>query len=58
VNLFLRRDQIVVRREERVLDRVLGLLWIAEHVPAERQDAAMMAVVDHLEGRTPALPDQ
>ena len=44
--------------EERVLDGVLGLLRVPEHVPAERQDAAMVAVVDHLERGRAAFANQ
>jgi hypothetical protein len=32
-----------------VLQDVLGLLVVAEHVPAEREQPAMVAVVDRLE---------
>jgi hypothetical protein len=38
-----------VRGDEGVLDGVLGLLEGAEHVPAEGQDPAVVAVVDGLE---------
>ena len=43
-------DEVAVGAEERVLDRVLGLVGRAEHVAAEGQDAAMVALVDLLEG--------
>jgi hypothetical protein len=38
-----------VRGHERVLDRILGLVDGAEHMAAERQHAAVVAVVEHLE---------
>jgi len=44
-------DEAAIRGDERVLHSVLGLLPIAEHVPAEGQQATVMAVVDRLEGR-------
>ena len=50
------RDRAIVGQEravrgaEGVLDRVLGLLQRPEHVPAEGQHAAVMAVVEDLEG--------
>ena len=37
-------------RGEHLLDRVLGLLRAAEHVAAEGQQRARVAVVEHLEG--------
>src|SRR6185436_4440842 len=36
--------------EEGVLERVLGLLARAEHVPAEAEDRAVVAVEERLEG--------
>jgi hypothetical protein len=41
--------QLPIGGEERVLDDVLGLLAGAEHVSAERQDGAVMAVEQRLE---------
>src|SRR5215207_8973317 len=45
-----------MRAQEGLLQRVLGVLAVAEHVPAERQQRRVMAVVEHLErsGVTPA----
>ena len=40
-----------------MLDRVLGLLGGAQHVTAEAEDAAQMALVEHLEGRLGAAAD-
>jgi hypothetical protein len=41
--------QRAVGRGEAVLQRVLGLLTAAEHLPAEGEQAAVVAVVDDLE---------
>ena len=51
------RDKIAVCRHERLLDGVLGLDLRPEHVAAEREDAAVVAVVDGLERRFVATPD-
>src|SRR3954469_6470786 len=45
-----------VGRGEGVLQRVLGLLPASQHVPAERDEAAVVAIVDGLEGRDAAVP--
>jgi hypothetical protein len=58
VDLLVGRDEVVVRGEERVLHSVLGLLEAREHVPAEREDRAMVAVVDGLEGGGLALANE
>lgn len=55
---LLRVHDVLVGREKRVLDGVLGLLVIAEHVPAEREDRAVMAIVCGLERGRAALSDQ
>ena len=41
-----------------MLERVLGLLLARQHVPAEGDEAAVMAVVDGHERRLVALPDE
>ena len=51
------RDEIAVCGHEGLLDCVLGLDLRPEHVPAEREDAAVVAVVDGLERRFVATPD-
>ncbi|HTX47553.1 MAG TPA: hypothetical protein VMD48_14820 [Solirubrobacteraceae bacterium] len=58
VHLAIARDEIVVGSEESVLNRILGLLRAAEHVAAERQNLAMVTVVQRLEGGPAALPDK
>ena len=58
MDLLLRGDQVVVRGEEGVLDGILGFLRIPEHMPAERQDAPMVAVIDHLECGRASFADQ
>jgi hypothetical protein len=58
VHLAVARDEIVVGREEGVLDRILGLLRAAEHVAAEGQNLAVVTVVQRLEGGSSALPDK
>ena len=51
------RGEVAVGGYEGLLDSVLGLLLGAEHVAAEREQPAVVAVVDHLEcGFVPA-PD-
>ena len=50
--------KVTVGRRERVLDGVLGLLGRADHVAAEREDPAVMAVVDGLERGLGAGTDQ
>jgi hypothetical protein len=50
-------DEVAVRRHEGVLDGVLGLLGRAQHVAAEPEDAAQVAVVEHLEGGLGARAD-
>jgi len=57
LNRLRRADQVPVRGHERVLDGVLRLLRGAEHVAAEREDAAVVAIVDDLEGRLGARAD-
>ncbi len=47
----------LVRTDVSVLQGVLGLFRGAEHVPAERQEIALVAVVDDLEGRLIAGAD-
>ena len=51
-------DELAVGGQERVLDRVLGLLDRAEHVPAEAEHAAVVAVEDRLERRLGAAAQQ
>ncbi len=58
VDLLVRRHEVAVGGGERVLDGILRLVGIAEHVPAERQDRPMMAIVGCLEGRRSTLADQ
>jgi hypothetical protein len=58
VHLAVARDEIVVGREEGVLDRILGLLRTTEHVAAEGQNLAMVTVIQRLEGGSSALPDK
>ena len=41
-----------------MLERVLGLLLAREHVPAEGDQAAVMAVVDRPRTRDVTLPDE
>jgi hypothetical protein len=41
-----------------VLDGVLGLLAVAEHVTAEREDATMVALVELFERGLAAGPDE
>ena len=48
---LVRGREVVVGRQERVLDGVLGFLEAPEHVAAERQDRAVVAVVGGLERR-------
>ncbi len=48
--------EVTMGRGEHLLHRVLGLLARAEHVPAERQDAGQVALVEHLEGVDVARP--
>ena len=43
--------EVAVGGHERVLDRVLRLVGRGQHVAAEREDAAVVAVIDRLEGR-------
>jgi hypothetical protein len=50
-------DELAEGREERVLDRVLGLLDGAEHVAAEGKDAAVVAIEDRFEGCLGAAAD-
>jgi hypothetical protein len=50
-------EQARVGRGEGVLDSVLGLVARAEHVAAEGEDAAVVAVVGHLERDLVAAPD-
>jgi hypothetical protein len=38
-----------VRAQERLLERVLAVLAVADHVPAEREQRRVMAVVERLE---------
>ena len=38
-----------IRAQERLLQRVLAVLAVAEHVPAERQQRGVMAIVEDLE---------
>ena len=49
--------EAVVGRDEHLLEGVLGLLLVAQHVAAERQELRGMALVDDLEGRRIAGPD-
>ena len=49
--------EAVVGRDEHLLEGVLGLLLVAEHVAAERQELRRVALVDDLEGRRVAGPD-
>ena len=49
--------QVAVGRHEGVLERVLGLLGRSQHVTAEAEDAAVVAVVDDLEGHVRAVAD-
>ncbi len=58
LDALVRADELAVGRHERVLDGVLGLLEGADHVAAEREDAAMVAVVDGLERRLGAGTDE
>jgi hypothetical protein len=58
VNRLLGAHEIVVCSEKRLLDGVLGFLRVAEHVPAERQDRAMMSVICGLERRSASLTNQ
>ena len=58
VDRLLGAHQVVVCRQESVLDGILGLLGRAEHVTAERQDRAVVTVVSGLEARRAAGPDQ
>jgi hypothetical protein len=58
VHLAIARDEIVVGSEEGVLNRILGLLRTAKHVAAERQNLAVVTVVQGLEGGSAALPDK
>ena len=53
-----RRAQRPVRAHERLLQRVLAVLAVAQHVAAEREQRRVMAVVDRLEGGRVALGDQ
>jgi hypothetical protein len=45
-----------ISRDEGLLHGVLGLVGGAEHVPAEGQDAAVVTVVQRLEGRLATAP--
>ncbi|MEO8687427.1 MAG: hypothetical protein ABI611_04310 [Solirubrobacteraceae bacterium] len=54
---LVRGEQVAVGGHEGVLARVLGFIGGAEHVPAEAQDAAQMAGIEHLEGRLGAVAD-
>ena len=58
VDRLLRGDEVAVRGQEGVLNGVLGLLGVAEHVASEGENPAMVAVVHGLECRRTALPDQ
>ena len=49
--------EAVEGRDEHLLEGVLGLLLVAEHVAAERQQLAGVPLVDDLEGRLVAGPD-
>jgi hypothetical protein len=44
-----RADERAVRGEERVLNGVLGVLSLSQHVPAEREDRPVVALVDRVE---------
>ena len=48
---------VLVRGEEGVLYRILGIRDRTEHVTAEAEDAAAVAVVKDFEGRRLAVPD-
>ena len=50
--------QVAVGGGERVLNGVLGLVGIAEHVAAERQNRLVISVVGGLKGSRAALSDQ
>ena len=43
-------EQRPVRAQERLLERVLAVLAVADHVPAEREQRRVVAVVERLEG--------
>ena len=58
MDLLGRRNQVAVGGQERVLHGVLGLLRVTQHVPAEGQDRAMMAVVNRLEGTSIPFPNK
>jgi hypothetical protein len=49
VDLLARVRQLAVGGEERVLDGILGLVRVAEHVSAKRQDRPVVAVIQRLE---------
>ena len=44
--------------QEGLLERVLGVLAVAEHVPGERQQRRVVAVVERLERRGVTLADE
>ncbi len=51
-------DERVVSGQECVLDRILSLLGVAEHVMAEGQHRPVVAIVERLECRSAPLPNQ
>ena len=58
MDVLVRGRELAIRGHERVLDGVLGLLGGAEHVAAEGEDAAVMAVIDGLERGLGAATEQ
>jgi hypothetical protein len=49
--------EVGVRRDERLLDGILGIVGGAEHVAAERDDSRTVAVEEDLERRRIAAAD-
>jgi hypothetical protein len=58
VNRLLAAHDPVIGGEERVLERVLSLVAVAQEVGAEAEDGAMMTVVERLEGGRASCPHE
>ena len=51
------RDELAIRRHERVLDRILRVFATPRQMPAERQDGRVVTLVQRFEGKLVAATD-